>query len=251
MIGIVVPAHNEQATLGACLGSLQLAARHCALHGECVRIVTVLDRCRDATASIAIAHGVHTLCIDARSVGVARAVGARWLITQGARWICSTDADSVVSPAWIAAQLALRSDAVCGTVQVTDWECHGGEAAAVSSAFHADYNDHDGHSHIHGANLGICAQAYLRAGGFPPLKCSEDVGLVRALERNGARIAWSARPRVTTSARRNAKARGGFGDTLLALSATVPLAASVSLLSSRTQLVSGWRQDKPPSYLMF
>jgi len=33
----------------------------------------------------------------------------------------------------------------------------------------------------------------------------------------GTTIAWSAAPRVITSARRASKARGGFGDTLAAL----------------------------------
>jgi thymidine phosphorylase len=70
---------------------------------------------------------------------------------------------------------------------------------------------------VHGANLGVSAEAYLRAGGFQALACSEDVALVEALKASGARIAWSAAPRVTTSARTNARARGGFGDTLLAV----------------------------------
>ena len=60
----------------------------------------------------------------------------------------------------------------------------------------------------------MCAQAYQRAGGFEPLACSEDVALVEALQRSGATIAWSAAPRVMTSARTDARARGGFGDTL-------------------------------------
>ena len=77
------------------------------------------------------------------------------------------------------------------------------------------YTDADGHRHIHSANLGVSADAYARAGGFEQLACSEDVALVDALQRSGARFAWSAAPRVATSARRDAKARGGFGDTLL------------------------------------
>ena len=56
---------------------------------------------------------------------------------------------------------------------------------------------------------------YLRAGGFQPLESSEDVALVEALEFSGARIAWSAAPRVATSARREFRAPGGFGAALL------------------------------------
>jgi hypothetical protein len=63
----------------------------------------------------------------------------------------------------------------------------------------------------------VSAVAYYRAGGFPPLECSEDVALVGLLVAMGARIAWSAAPRVVTSARIASKVRGGFGDTLAAL----------------------------------
>lgn len=76
------------------------------------------------------------------------------------------------------------------------------------------YCDADGHRHIHGANLGISSAAYLGVGGFQPLKSSEDVALVKALQINGASIAWSAAPRVVTSARRNYRAPGGFGEAL-------------------------------------
>ncbi|RYY84013.1 MAG: glycosyltransferase family 2 protein, partial [Comamonadaceae bacterium] len=84
-----------------------------------------------------------------------------------------------------------------------------------------------GHRHVHGANLGVSATAYRRAGGFPALACSEDVALVEALKAMGANIAWSAAPRVSTSARANARARGGFGDTLLAVIAAAQAASAL------------------------
>ncbi|MEO5934637.1 MAG: hypothetical protein ABIQ08_13950, partial [Duganella sp.] len=61
---------------------------------------------------------------------------------------------------------------------------------------------------------------------------SEDVALVAALERCGARFAWSSAPRVVTSARRDARAGGGFGDTLLryAASARAALPSDLPLL---------------------
>jgi len=77
------------------------------------------------------------------------------------------------------------------------------------------YTDADGHQHIHGANLGVSAAAYRRAGGFKSLTSSEDVALVEALRETGATIAWSARPRVETSARKTFRAPLGFGATLL------------------------------------
>ncbi|HUD32119.1 MAG TPA: glycosyltransferase family 2 protein, partial [Variovorax sp.] len=86
---------------------------------------------------------------------------------------------------------------------------------------------------IHGANLGVSAEAYERVGGFRPLACSEDVALVEALQASGARIAWSAAPRVTTSARADARARGGFGDTLLAVIAAGLAATAVTVAVQR------------------
>lgn len=211
MIGIVVPAHDEQDCIGRCLQSLR-AASHCtALLGEEVFIVVALDSCRDRTQAIVHGMGAHSVTVQARNVGVARAEGARLALQAGARWLAFTDADSEVAPNWVAQQLAQRSDAVCGTVQVGDWTDH---APHVRRHFEATYCDRDGHRHIHGANLGVSADAYRGVGGFAPLACSEDVALVNALQRSGARIAWSAAPRVTTSARRHYRAAGGFGATL-------------------------------------
>jgi glycosyltransferase involved in cell wall biosynthesis len=216
MIGIVIPAHNEEALLGACLRAACCAAAHERLHGEAVCIVVVLDSCDDGCAAIADDWGVPTLEIDARNVGIARAAGADLLLARGARWLAFTDADSRVAPDWLVAQLALRAQAVCGPVTVDDWTSHHERTRA---AFHREYMDADGHRHIHGANFGVTARAYRRAGGFPPLACSEDVALVDLLVAAGVRIAWSAAPRVVTSARVDSRARGGFGDTLVALAA--------------------------------
>ena len=223
MIGVVVPVHNEEACLDACLRALRNAATCDALAGEAVSIVIVLDACSDRSQRIVLAHAMQAdarwrldcIAIDARNVGAARAAGARLLLERGARWLAFTDADTCVAPDWLCSQLRQGADAVCGTIAVDDWSVHDGDAAALREHFARTYNDSDGHRHIHGANLGVCAHAYRRAGGFAPLACSEDVALVAALQASGARIAWSAAPRVTTSARRDARARGGFGDTLL------------------------------------
>lgn len=215
MIGIVIPAHNEGDVIGRCVLGALAAAQNDRLEGEAVEVVVVADACTDGTVASAVRAGGATLAIHARNVGVARAAGADWLLARGARWLAFTDADTVVSPDWLAEQLALGADAVCGTVGVEDWTPHGEHADFLRRHFAQTYFDVDAHRHIHGANFGVSAEAYLRAGGFPSLACSEDVALVRALEATGARIAWSARPRVTTSARRAARASGGFADALI------------------------------------
>ncbi|CAB3755484.1 glycosyltransferase [Paraburkholderia solisilvae] len=216
MIGIVIPAHNEAARLGACLRAACVAAAHPRLRGEQVRIAVVLDGCADGSASIAAGFDIDVLEVDARNVGIARAAGADWMLARGARWLGFTDADSRVAPDWLAAQLELRAQAVCGPVTVDDWSAHHERTRA---AFYRAYMDADGHRHVHGANFGVSARAYRRAGGFPPLPCSEDVALVDLLIAAGVCVTWSAAPRVVTSARIDSRVRGGFGDTLAALAA--------------------------------
>ncbi|MCU1729743.1 glycosyltransferase [Pseudomonas sp. 7P_10.2_Bac1] len=215
MIGILIPAHNEEALLANCLQSTLMAAAHPQLEGEAVRVIVILDSCSDRSAEIAACFDVSVLQIEAQNVGAARALGAQWLLERGARWISCTDADSLVADDWLVAQLALKVDAVCGTVRVDDW----GELidAATQSRYLNAYEARDGHRHIHGANLGFSAKAYLQAGGFLPLTCHEDVHLVKQLQASGATIAWSHRPKVITSARLDCRAQGGFGDYLKSL----------------------------------
>jgi glycosyltransferase involved in cell wall biosynthesis len=214
MIGVVIPVHNEEAYLHACLIAVQAAISHPALLNEEVRVVVVLDDCSDRSGQIAQALAVDFLAIEARNVGLARAAGAAHLLEAGARWLAFTDADSVVSYGWLTTQLSLNADAVCGTVAVEDWAIHGEDGALLKGRFHASYNDHDQHRHIHGANFGVSAAAYRQAGGFSALACGEDVALVNTLIACGARVSWSAAPRVTTTSRFSCRARGGFGDTL-------------------------------------
>lgn len=217
MIGVVVPVHNEEDHLEACLGALATAAAHPALGGETVRVVVVLDACDDGSAAIGQCHAperVTCLTIAARNVGEARRAGAQHLLAAHARWLAFTDADSRVAPDWLVAQLALRADAVCGLVTVEDWSPH---PPHVATRFAARYRREEGHRHVHGANLGVCSHAYRRAGGFLPHPVSEDVALIEALQAINAHIAWSTLPQVTTSARARGRLAGGFADHLAML----------------------------------
>lgn len=211
MIAVIVPAHNEEDHITSCLIALRVAAQCPRLRGEQTVLVVVLDACTDRTRSIAKRMGATTIALSCRNVGAARALGADLALAAGARWLAFTDADTQVAPDWISAQIAQRKDAVCGTVAVRDWDTYGD---TMRAHYDATYTDADGHRHIHGANLGLSADAYQRAGGFQALASSEDVALIESLKASGASIAWSAAPRVFTSARRMFRAPGGFGATL-------------------------------------
>ena len=210
-VGVVVPAHDEEASIVGCIEAIDRAARRAALHGIRVDVFIVCDDCSDATPTLVVEQGLTPIVVRLRNVGSARAAGAAAALSAGAQWLAFTDADTFVSPTWIVDQLDLCADAVCGTVGVSHWGEYG---ARMQSHFLSTYTDVDDHRHIHGANFGISADAYRRVGGFQALASSEDVALVHALIAAGLHIAWSSRPRVTTSARRTYRAPDGFGATL-------------------------------------
>ena len=218
LIGVIIPAHNEEKLLGACLDSVVRAGRHPRLNSEAVLIVVALDDCSDGTQAVAHGKNVMTISVHDRNVGTARAAGARLALENRCRWLAFTDADTIVADHWLASQLELAVDAVCGTIAVGHWDSYG---EGVRQQHHDTYQDRDGHRHVHGANLGVSAEAYRLAGGFADLKSSEDVALINALSASGAQIAWSAAPRVWTSARRTFRAPNGFGAALAAAEKTI------------------------------
>jgi len=227
LLGVVVPARNEAALLPACLAALRTAIAHPGRAGAPVRLVVVADGCTDGTAGVARAGGAVVLTggeVGSGNVGAARDAGVRELLAEADRsgvpperlWVATTDADSTVPPDWLLLHetaAASGVDAVVGTVAVGDWT---GSPPHVAAAFDAAYTAWQGagavHPHVHGAHLGVRGSAYLACGGFAAVPVSEDVALVRALERCGATILRTPASPVRTSARRLPRARGGFGD---------------------------------------
>jgi glycosyltransferase involved in cell wall biosynthesis len=226
-VGVVDPAHNEEDLLPRCLTAIRRAAG--ALAGMDVRLVVVADACTDRTAEAARAAAATVLEIGAHCVGTARAAGVREVLRATGRldpssvWLATTDADTLVPPDWLGAQLAYAAagwDAVAGTVLVTDWSEH-------SPAVRRRYEQRYGHTGavfpatgeppVHGANLGFTAAAYLAAGGFGPYPTAEDHALVRSLAAAGRRILHAREVSVVTSARRQARAPLGFGHLLTTL----------------------------------
>lgn len=215
-----MPAHDEQALLPACLAALRVAARHPALRHVDVHLVPVLDACSDDSGEVAPG----ALEVQARNVGVARAAGfAEVLRAQAGRppgelWLATTDADSTVPADWIVEQLRLAragADAVAGTVRVEDWS---EQPERVRRRFAGSYGvPGEDHRHVHGANLGLSAAAYLDVGGIAPLALAEDQALVDTLHARGLRVVGTDRIPVTTSGRRESRTSGGFADHLRGL----------------------------------
>jgi glycosyltransferase involved in cell wall biosynthesis len=218
-VGVVVPAHDEEATLASCLESLLSAA---ALIAERVAIVVVLDACIDRSAAVTAEfadRGVVGLVVDHRSVGAARAAGMdellRSLGTRGT-WLATTDADTRVPENWLSTQLRIaRSGArvVAGTVAVDDWTERSEYVREQAQRDYVTATDR----HVHGANLGFAAEAYVAAGGFRHVSCHEDVEFVATCRARGEAVVWATDLPVITSARRNGRAPNGFSAYLTAL----------------------------------
>ncbi|MEU9097954.1 glycosyltransferase [Streptomyces sp. NPDC048361] len=228
-VAVVVPAHDEEALLPAALEAVRTASGHPGLARVRVLTVVVADACRDDTARVARAAGAAVVTRDVRNPGLARAAGAahalRALGTAAEHvWIATTDADSEVPPQWLAHQLARAREgweAVVGTVALPFasplTHLHRARYEATrppSGAWH--------HPHVHGANLGVTAAAYLAVGGFPPLSVGEDQALIAALRRGGHRVLATAACPVLTSARLQGRAHGGFADHLTSLTRRGP-----------------------------
>jgi len=220
---IGIPARDEEALIGSSIDSVLASAG--ALDGPgSVRLVVACDSCSDATPSIARAVArvdprVEVIEGDWRSAGSCRAAAIRHALRDAGCaaslsdvWVATTDADTVVPAGWLASHAAHWSHgdhAVAGVVDLLE------EHDAVRAVFGRHYAlGHDSHGHVHGANLGIRADAYLAVGGFPPVEVAEDHVLWHALRHAGYTCRSSVALRVATSARLAGRAVGGFADTL-------------------------------------
>lgn len=219
-IGVVVPARDEEATLPATLGSLERAVAEAVGVGLSVRVLVVLDRCRDGSARVVAQHpGVDVVVCDVGAVGAARRLGCSRLLDASTgpapHWLTTTDADTVVPPHWLLRQAELAdagADLVVGTVEPDT-------ALAATRAQHwwRRHRLTERHGHVHGANLGFRATAYQQVGGFAPLATGEDRDLVRRLLRAGVPGVATDTTRVTTSSRTTGRAPDGFAAYLRAL----------------------------------
>ena len=230
--GVIVPVHDEEALLPACLASLEAAARG---SGVPVHVVVVLDACRDGSERIArraeFGGGITVVRTDGGNVGRARAAGASAVLVHYAArdrssiWLATTDADSVVPARWLAVHRELAdegADAVAGTVAVEDWTGHPPEVPTLYRQRYGNPRTTPVHDHVHGANLGIRASAYLAAGGFAAVRRHEDHELWRMLQAMGRPVVRTWAEPVVTSARPHGRAPGGFAAFLRRLAPPPP-----------------------------
>ncbi|RYJ05130.1 MAG: glycosyltransferase [Actinomycetales bacterium] len=217
---VVVPARDEEDSVGACLDHLARAALRVEVP---VEVVVVVNGSRDRTAQVAEERGARVVTLRPANVGLARHAGvlaqdeAHARSGSDATWLAFTDADSLVPVDWLVTQLACArdgADAVVGTVVLPT------EAMAEHPDWVAAYRRRvhgTTHRHVHGANLGVHGSVYRDVGGFRPLRLHEDVDLVARLEAHGVRVVRTVASPVITSPRTVGRLHGGVATDLAAL----------------------------------
>jgi hypothetical protein len=174
---------------------------------------------------------------SAAHVGTARRAlmdeAARRFGERGDGLILTTDADTVVSPLWVAQTRREMEgvDAVTGRIVLEPAYLEGLSGAgrqmlASEGAYQFAVSEltalldplaHDPwprHWQHFGASFAVRCATYRAAGGLPAVRFFEDVAFYEELERRRARVRHSLRVRVTTSGRHTARVSGGLASYL-------------------------------------
>jgi glucosyl-3-phosphoglycerate synthase len=230
---VVVPARNEEALVGPCLEAL---AAQSGIASSEYEVLLILDRCTDGTEARARAtlanhprlrlhllEGLGEGSGPARRVGMDAACARLLRVGRPHGLIACTDADTVVAPDWLAAQLGALSRgarAIGGRIDLAN----DGSLPAHVRRRHAEQghlrherllSDPDTrgatqHWQFSGASLGLGAELYRQIGGLEPLAALEDEGLERVLREQQVPIERLLSVRVTTSPRLKGRAQRGL-----------------------------------------
>ena len=244
-VAIIVPAKDEACRIIGCLSALAASA---AWVGDGrVGIVLVVNNTVDDTATQACDWALHhrgaasVLVVDHHfpefdsGVGHARRMGIdlamRAMPHNG--MLLMTDADTLVTPTWIADNLAelYEADVICGQVgAIADEQAamprqisqHGSEesdyvATALALAAVLDPLSHDpspSHHNGAGASMAFRKSVYQSVDGMPAIRIGEDRAFVERAEAQDFRIRYSGRPVVRTSCRMIGRTDGGMAGAL-------------------------------------
>lgn len=232
---VVVPARNEEELIHACLTAL--SAQNGVTADE-YEILLVLDRCEDRTEerarqfasehtdlNLRLLYGPGRGAGYARRVGMEEACARLFSVGRPDGLVASTDADTVVAPDWLRAQLdaaARGARAIGGRIELHDdedlahgvgeWRTSRGREKHLEllATGHQGSAASTGHWQFSGASLALTAETYAEIGGLEPRAALEDEYLERALGRCGIPIQRSLTVRVKTSARTVGRAKRGL-----------------------------------------
>lgn len=249
---VAIPANDEAERLALCLAALAGQRDDCGapLPDTAFEVLVFANNCSDETAEIARrlrGDLPYALTVIEETLPPARAT-AGWArrramdeaaahLTAAHRYdglILTTDADSVVSPTWVAATLravAEGADAVAGYVDgmpaeklalgpafVTRGRREEAYLRVIAEVYAlCDPRPHDpwpNHRVSSGASLAVTLAAYRAIGGLPTPAVGEDAALTHALDCAGFRVRHAMDVSVATSCRLNGRAPGGAADTM-------------------------------------
>ena len=246
---IAIPVRNEAERIARCLRAIDAQAD---LAPGRLGLVLFLNNCTDDTAGI-VARLVPGMSIPVRVIeqtfagahaGWARRrameAAGMWLdeaaavASSAAGTLLTTDADSLVPPDWVAANLAALeagADAVAGRVELIPEEAallppslpargrleDSYDALITEMEARIDPDPHDPwpcHRTTIGASLAVRRDAYRQVGGMPEIPLGEDGAFVGALLQQGFRVRHDRAVLVLISARLTGRAAGGVADTI-------------------------------------
>lgn len=244
-VSVVVPARDEEDLVGGCLRAL---ATQKSVSPDEYEVLLVLDRCTDGTEGRArevvdeypllrlhFLDGPGKGAGHARRVGMEAACGRLLSLGREDGLISSTDADTVVAPDWLAAQLSAAergARAIGGRIELPDeaglpdevsqWRAEQGhkrhrdlledlETAQESPA-------RTEHWQFSGASLALTAATYREIGGLEPRAALEDEYLERVLRQRSIPIERPLSVRVVTSDRLSGRAHRGLSHDLSLIS---------------------------------
>ena len=189
----VIPAHNEEALLGATIDALRRSAEENGIDHE---LIVVDDGSTDRTAEIALARRAKLVSVNHRKISAVRNAGAREALGDVLVFV---DADTLVG-----------ADAVAGVVRAVEDGAVGGGARVVMESSvplwgrifaNLVIRGYQQTGYAGGCFLFTRRQAFDAAGGFDEnYYATEEVHLSRALMRQGKFVI--VRASVVTSGRK-------------------------------------------------
>ena len=278
---VIIPARDESANIAAALDALaaQLDLNDDPLAPATFEIILLANNCCDDTAKIArnwAAHNSHVAlhvvevsfdetraCVGLARRALMNAACARLQTlpqTEAPRAICSTDADTRVSPYWIAhtlEEMRLGADAVGGRIllarDASDAQTR--RAYLLDTAYRLlgarlescldprSANPWPRHFQFFGASMAIRPEIYAALGGLPEVRCLEDMALETELTRRDCFVRHSPNVVALTSARRDGRVETGLSTQLQewADAPGVWLVPSGAEIAARARLKRGLR----------
>lgn len=240
-IAVALPAKDEEADLPDCLAALDTAA---ARYGGPVSIAVLANNCHDGTAEVLARTKLTHARLQWTALSLLPAFAhAGWarrmafdqavsLLAAPGDVLACTDADTIVSPDWLArtvAHLDAGADAVAGRALTRrrDRAVLGKEAARRLNMLGRYYTALDWlrtepgalqdpwprHYYEGGASIALTLELYRRIGGAPTPCVGEDRALFAAVREAGGRVRHPLDVRVFTSSRTQGRASGGMAET--------------------------------------